>query len=81
MLTEFLNAALETAHYELIEDPEPFYGSIPGLPGVWASGLTLEACRKNLAAAVEDWLLFSIHRGDEIPEVGGVRLEIPRRVA
>jgi predicted RNase H-like HicB family nuclease len=81
MLTEFLSAALENAHYELIKDPEPVYGSVPGLQGVWASGPTLEACRKNLSAAVEDWLLFSIHRGDEIPEIGGVRLGIPHRVA
>jgi len=63
MLTEYIQRALESAHYEIIEDEEPYYGEISALQGVWASGETLEACRRNLADAVEDWLLFSLARG------------------
>ena len=59
MLTQYLQAALDRARYELIEDEEPYYGEVPELPGVWATGETLEACRRNLASALEDWLLFS----------------------
>jgi hypothetical protein len=33
MLLQYIQAALEQAHYELIEDDEPFYGEVPGLPG------------------------------------------------
>ena len=81
MLTDFLASAMERAHYEMIEDEEPYSGSIPGIEGLWATGGTLEGCRRNLAAALEDWLLFSIHKGSAIPEIGGVRIELPRPAA
>jgi len=80
MLTQYLQAALDNAHYEIIEDEEPFYGEIPQLTGVWATGLTLEACRRNLAAAVEDWLFFSLTRGLPIPTIDGVTLHQPELV-
>ncbi|MBC7261983.1 MAG: type II toxin-antitoxin system HicB family antitoxin, partial [Chloroflexi bacterium] len=40
MLLQYIQAALENAHYEIIEDEEPFYGEVPVLPGVWATGKT-----------------------------------------
>ena len=80
MLSEYLLAALESAHYEMIDDAEPFYGHIPALKGVWATGATLEACRRNLAAALEDWILFSLTRGVDLPEIGGALLPRPERV-
>lgn len=81
MLLEYLTAAIEQAHYEIIEDEEPFYGEVPGLQGVWATGSNLEACRRNLQAALEDWVFFSIYRGEELPSIGEVRLELPRKSA
>ena len=68
MLTEYVQAALDRAQYEPIEDEEPFYGEVPGLDGVWASGKTLEQCRTELVSAVEDWLLFSLAKGLPIPQ-------------
>lgn len=59
MLLNYLNAALERATYEKIEDPEPYYGEIPGIQGVWATGSTLEDCRRKLIHALEDWVFFS----------------------
>lgn len=81
MLTRYLNEALERAHYEIIDDEEPYYGEIPELPGVWASGVTLEGCRRNLADALEDWLLFSIAKSLPIPTIGGVALKPPEAIA
>ena len=81
MILRYINAAMERAHYEIIEDAEPFYGSIPGIQGVWATGVTLEACRKELADSLEDWLLLSVRQGADIPPVGDVKLEIPHEVA
>ena len=81
MLTQYLNEALERARYELIEDEEPYYGEIPEIQGVWATGETLEKCRRNLAAALEDWLFFSIARGLPIPSVGGIELKPPAVIA
>ena len=77
MLLQYIQAALDRAHYEMIEDEDPFYGEIPSLKGVWATGKTLEECRHNLADAVEDWLLFSVARNLPIPILGEavIRLE------
>ncbi len=81
MLLDYLRAGMERAHYEMIEDEDPFYGEIPGVEGVWATGKTLEECRDRLAAALEDWVLFSIAQGHELPVLGAVRLSVPQRVA
>ncbi len=67
MLLEYVQKALQKAHYEIIKDENPYYGEVPGLDGVWACGPTLEACRAQLTAAIEDWLLFSIAKGLPIP--------------
>lgn len=81
MILEYIHKALELAQYEMIEDEEPFYGEITDLPGVWATGPTLEACRRNLATAVEDWLLFSIAKGLPIPPLAETTIELPAPVA
>jgi len=81
MLLDYLTAAIEQAHYEIIEDEEPFYGEIPALQGLWATGSSLEACRRSLQAALEDWVFFSIYRGEELPSIGKVSLELPRKSA
>jgi hypothetical protein len=57
MITEYINAAMKIAHYEIIEDEEPYYGEIPELKGVWATGKTLEECRDNLSENLEGWIL------------------------
>lgn len=80
MLTKYLQCALDRAHYEIIQDEEPYYGDVPGLDGVWATGKNLEECRKNLAEAIEDWLFFSIARGLSIPPLGEVTIQLPEEV-
>lgn len=75
MLVEYIEAALNRAHYEIIKDEEPFYGEIPDLPGVWATGKTLEECRGNLKEVLEGWILLSIQKGLHIPEIAGIRIE------
>ncbi len=81
MITEYLKEALERARYEIIEDQEPYYGEIAETPGVWSTGKTLEECRRNLVAALEDWLLFSIAKGLPIPAIGGIELKAPESIA
>lgn len=81
MLLQYIQTALEQAHYEIIEDEEPFYGEIPALTGVWATGKTLESCRHRLAEAVEDWILFSVAKGLELPALGDVVIQLPEKVA
>jgi predicted RNase H-like HicB family nuclease len=60
MLTAYIQAAMRHAHYEIIDDPNSFFGSIPCCPGVWASAPTLEACREALQAVLEDWLVLGL---------------------
>jgi predicted RNase H-like HicB family nuclease len=80
MLTEYIRKALENAHYEIIQDDEPYYGEVPGLDGVWASAKSLEECRKNLAEAIEDWVFFSIAKGMPLPPIDGARIELPQPI-
>ncbi len=81
MLLQYIQAALDAAHYEMIEDEEPFYGEVPALAGVWATGRTLEECRRNLAAAIEDWVLFSVAQGLPIPPLGQIAINLPEKVS
>ena len=53
-----LDAALNLAVFEKIQDEEPYYVEIPGLQGVWATGRSLEDCRRRLKQALEDWAAF-----------------------
>jgi len=72
MLLTYIQKAMDSAHYEFIDDEEPFDGEIKPLNVVWATGNTLEACRANLANAVEDWVLFSVAKNLPIPALGSV---------
>ena len=76
MKHEYIQAALNRAHYEIIDDKEPFFGEVREMPGVYASGITLEECRRNLADVVEGWLIVSIKRDMPIPEIGGLTVDV-----
>ena len=75
MLTEYIEEALRRARYEMIDDEEPYYGEVPELRGVWATGKTLEECRKNLKEVIEGWLVISIKKGLPIPQLGDLVVE------
>ena len=83
MLTEYIDEALRRARYELIEDEEtPYYGEVPELPGVWASGRTLEGCRRELKEVIEGWILVSVRRSLALPRLGSAEItEIDTRAA
>lgn len=70
-ILEYINVALEHARDEIIEDAESYYGEVPELPGVWATGKTLEECRRNLAGVIDEWLILRLRRGLSIPRVAG----------
>ena len=76
VINQYIAVALRRAHYELLENGEGFYGSIPELAGVWAQSLTLEECRDELKSALEDWLLFSLSRQGPIPVLKGIDLVV-----
>ncbi len=80
MILEYIEKALSLAHYEMIDDEDPFYGEVPGLEGVWACGKTLEECRKELAQVVEDWILYSVANNLPISPLAGSSIKIPEMV-
>jgi predicted RNase H-like HicB family nuclease len=71
MFAEYIAAALERAKYEVIDDPEPYYASVPGLQGVWATGKTVEECRKELISTIEEWIVLGLRMGHPIPAING----------
>lgn len=75
MIVEYIHAALAKAHYEMIPDEEPYYGEIPDLSGVYATGKTLEECRENLAEVIDGWLIIRLRRGMSIPPIQGISIE------
>jgi len=68
MLTTYIRAALRRAKYEILSDDGTFYGEIPGFQGVYANADTLEACRDELEAVLEGWILFRVSRNLALPE-------------
>jgi predicted RNase H-like HicB family nuclease len=72
MLIEYIEAALARARYEMIDDEEPYYGEIPELKGIWATGKTLEECRKRLSEVVEGWIIVRLKKGLPIPAIANI---------
>ena len=64
MLTEYVQAAMRKAHFELLEDAT-FYGEIPGFQGVFANAGTLEETREQLQEVLEGWLVLGLKLGHE----------------
>ncbi len=81
MFVEYIQAALERAQYKVIEDEEPYFASVPDLPGVWASGKTVEECRKELISVIEGWVLLRLKMGRSIPPIGGITLRVSTELA
>ena len=73
MLTEYVQAAMRQAKYEILPD-ETFYGEIPGCQGVYANADTLEACRDELQEVLEGWIVLGLQMGHPLPVVGGIDL-------
>ncbi|MFC2150123.1 type II toxin-antitoxin system HicB family antitoxin [Calditrichota bacterium] len=80
MLTEYIEAAMRNAHYELMENGR-FFASVKSLKGLWAEGKTLEECRANLNETLEDWLFISIREKMSIPKIDGISLTTNKELA
>ena len=80
MLTEYFEAAMRQARYEILSDDGTFYGEIPDFDGVYANAATLEACRNELREVLEEWLLLRVSRQLPIPTVSGITLTIDKVV-
>jgi len=75
MIQEYIEAALAKARYEIIKDEEPYYGEVPDLKGVWATGKTLEECRRRLIEVIEGWIIVRLRKNLPIPLIDGQGIE------
>jgi predicted RNase H-like HicB family nuclease len=83
MLTEYIQAAMRQAKYELMENGK-YFGRISSCRGVWSESETLEACREELQSTLEDWLLLGLQLGHKLPVIDGINLNrkaVPKDVA
>jgi predicted RNase H-like HicB family nuclease len=71
----YMNAAMKRAELEWVEEDEQYYAHIPGLIGLWASGKTKKAVRKDLCSALDGWLCvnFWVARA-KLPTFAGIDL-------
>ena len=76
MLTAYITAALRKAHYEFLPDDEGYFGIIQGLDGVWAQAASLEECRDELQAVLEEWIILGLRMGHPIPAIEGIALTV-----
>lgn len=81
MLTQYVQAAMGRAKYEILQDDGSYYGEIPDCRGVYANANTLEDCRDKLATVLEDWILFRIYNHLTIPTIEGIELTVKRELA
>ena len=77
MISRYVERALERAQYRLFDDGT-FSATVRGLRGVIATGTSLEACRRDLAEVVEEWVLVRIARRLNVPALDGVTLSVRR---
>jgi predicted RNase H-like HicB family nuclease len=63
--------ALEKAQYKVIEDEYPYFAEVPELEGVWATGKSIEDCRKELIEVIEEWIVARLQRGLSVPSLNG----------
>lgn len=76
MLTSYIKASMEKAHYEILPDNEGYFGKIEAIQGVWANAKTLEACREELREVLEEWIILGLRMGHPIPVIEGIDLNI-----
>lgn len=76
MLTEYIDAALRKAKYEILPDGEGYYGHVPELLGVWANAGTLEDCRESLREVIEEWVALGLRLGHDLPLLDGLEVRV-----
>lgn len=78
MLTQYIQAAMRQAKYEILSDDGSFYGEIPGFQGVWTNAATLEDCRNELAEVLEEWIFLHLSDKTPLPVVNGLKLSVEK---
>ncbi len=78
MLSQYIQAAMRQAKYEILSDDKSFYGEIPGFQGVYANAETLEECREELVEVLEGWIFLYLADNTPLPVVNGLKLSVEK---
>lgn len=81
MLTEYIQKAMESAHYEIIEDDGTYWGEIHGFQGVWGRAETLEKCRYELRETLDEWIVFRLRNNLELPVIECIDLNLTKQIS
>lgn len=73
VFTDYIHHAMKRGDLIDLEDGG-VAGQIPEFPGVLAFGKDRDACRHQLQASLEVWLLIALKLGHSIPIVRGINL-------
>lgn len=74
-MDEYIRTAMRHATCEYLDEDGIYYCEIPALPGVWAAGASLDACRTKLQSVLDGWIRLGIDLGHPIPSIDGVELQ------
>ncbi len=78
MLSQYIQAAMRQAKYEILSDDGSFYGEIPGFQGVYAKAELLGDCRDKLLEVLEQWIFYRLSKDLSLPTVNGLRLAVEK---
>ena len=76
MLTNYIQAAMRFAVYEIMPDGGTYYGEVSVCNGVCTMAENLESCREQVQEVLEEWILLRIHKNLPVPEIDGIRLAV-----
>ena len=77
MIRRYVDEALRRARYDKLADGT-FCAAVPSLPGVLATGRTLEACREELGEVVEEWVLVRVAQGLSVPPLRSLTVRVKK---
>lgn len=78
LISDYIEAAMKQARYEILKDDGTYHGEIPGFDGVWSNAGSLEKCRKELEEVLEEWIVLGLRKDLPLPEIDGFSLAITR---
>ena len=73
LFDDYIEAALQTARYQKIENGTRVYADVPDFPGAWADGRTRNEATKTLRQVLRGWVELQLERGQSVPKLKGVQ--------
>jgi len=74
MRDRYIDTAMRHRQCEYLDEDDLYFCSIPNLPGVWATGETMDQCVSELHEVLEGWIELGIELGHTIPMIDGLEL-------